>query len=131
MGAPHTDADEAQAFSHASDAVGIKTSSWGPPDDGATVAGPGPLAISALSAGVRNGRRGLGTVFVFANGNGGNADDDCNYDGYANSEHVTSVAAIGRAGERPPYGEWCTASLVNTYSSDAFYSIVRDTSRLK
>ena len=64
--------------------------SWGPEDDGKTVDGPHKLARRALMWGSRYGRAGRGAIYVVASGNGGDRDDDCNYDGYANSIYTVS-----------------------------------------
>ena len=45
--------------------------SWGPDDDGKTVDGPGRLAARAFVQGVSTGRKGKGSIFVWASGNGG------------------------------------------------------------
>ena len=65
--------------------------SWGPDDDGKTVDGPHTLAKAALQHGVTYGRRGRGSIFVVASGNGGKNGDNCNYDGYANSMYTVTI----------------------------------------
>lgn len=87
--------------------------SWGPEDKGATVEGPGlvahvrtaitlshthtltsthlPSSQEALTLAVSRGRYGYGNIFVFASGNGGSMNDNCNYDGYANSVYTVTV----------------------------------------
>ena len=40
---------------------------------------------------IEKGRYGYGNVFVFASGNGGINDDNCNYDGYANSIYTITI----------------------------------------
>ena len=52
--------------------------SWGPDDDGKTVDGPGRLAARAFVQGVSTGRKGKGSIFVWASGNGGRWDSACN-----------------------------------------------------
>lgn len=66
-----TDAVEAQAFSFKPQINDIYSSSWGPDDDGASLDGPGSFGIKAMQQGILNGRGGLGSIFVFASGNGG------------------------------------------------------------
>ena len=51
--------DEADALSWKNDIIQIKSSSWGPPDDGISLDGPGPLVEAAIEDGVANGRGGL------------------------------------------------------------------------
>lgn len=66
-----TDAVEARSLSHNNQHIHIYSASWGPDDNGKTVDGPGELATRAFIEGVTHGRRGLGSIFVFASGNGG------------------------------------------------------------
>lgn len=46
---------------------------------------------AALQHGVIAGRQGFGSIFVVASGNGGQYNDNCNYDGYANSIYTITV----------------------------------------
>lgn len=46
---------------------------------------------AALQHGVIAGRRGFGSIFVVASGNGGQYNDNCNYDGYANSIYTITI----------------------------------------
>ena len=48
----------------------VTPTSWGPDDDGKTVDGPGRLAARAFVQGVSTGRKGKGSIFVWASGNG-------------------------------------------------------------
>ncbi|KAJ3024887.1 UNVERIFIED_CONTAM: hypothetical protein HDU68_007671 [Siphonaria sp. JEL0065] len=114
-----TDAIEAQALNFKSQINDIYSSSWGPDDDGESVDGPGKLSLAALKAGVETGRKGRGSIFVFASGNGGNEGDNCNFDGYANSIYTVAVGAINHKGTMPSYGELCSAHLAVTYSGGA------------
>lgn len=50
-------------------------------DTGKTIDGPGKLAKKAFVDGIRQGRRGRGSIFVWASGNGGRKQDNCNCDG--------------------------------------------------
>lgn len=63
------------------------------------------------------GRGGLGTLFVWASGNGGLHFDDCNCDGYTNSIHTLSVGSTTQQGHVPWYSEACASTLTTTYSS--------------
>lgn len=40
---------------------------------------------------MKKGRHGYGSIFVVASGNGGRNDDDCNFDGYANSPYTVTI----------------------------------------
>lgn len=52
---------------------------------------PCPCPQAALQHGVIAGRRGFGSIFVVASGNGGQHSDNCNYDGYANSIYTVTI----------------------------------------
>jgi kexin len=114
---PISDEDEATAINYHYQENDIYSCSWGPPDDGQTMESPGLLIQQAMVNGVQNGRNGLGSVFVFAAGNGAALDDNCNFDGYTNSIYSITVGGIDRAGNHPYYSESCSAQLVVTYSS--------------
>ncbi|KAM4883970.1 proprotein convertase subtilisin/kexin type 4 [Sylvia borin] len=112
-----TDIVEAQALSLQPQYIHIYSASWGPEDDGRTVDGPGVLAAAAFHRGVIQGRGGLGSIFIWASGNGGINYDNCNCDGYTNSIYTVSVGSVLGDGQRPRYSERCPAILTTTYSS--------------
>lgn len=112
-----SDADEAIAMNYAFQENQIYSCSWGPPDDGQSMEAPGVLIKRAMLTGIQKGRGGLGSIFVFAIGNGAANDDNCNFDGYTNSIYSVSVGGIDRKGLHPYYSEKCSAQLVVTYSS--------------
>ncbi|KAI0015873.1 peptidase S8/S53 domain-containing protein [Xylariomycetidae sp. FL0641] len=114
-----SDADEAEAMNYDFQHNQIYSCSWGPPDDGKSMDAPGILIKKAMVNGVQNGREGLGSIYVFASGNGASYDDNCNFDGYTNSIYSITVGAVDRSGEHPYYSEKCSAQLVVTYSSGA------------
>ena len=120
-----TDADEAIAMNYAYQHNQIYSCSWGPPDDGKSMDAPGLLIKRAMLNAVQNGRGGLGSIYVFASGNGAANDDNCNFDGYTNSIYSITVGAIDRKGLHPYYSEKCSAQLVVTYSSGSGDAIVR------
>ncbi|KAL7747931.1 pheromone processing endoprotease [Sorochytrium milnesiophthora] len=113
-----TNAEEAAAINYAYQDNDIYSCSWGPADDGMTVEGPTGLVQAAFDNGVKRGRGGLGSVFVFASGNGGRNADNCNYDGYANSIYVMAIGAIDLSSRRAYYSERCPSQLAVTYSSN-------------
>uniref|UniRef100_A0A060TCW0 ARAD1D46200p n=1 Tax=Blastobotrys adeninivorans TaxID=409370 RepID=A0A060TCW0_BLAAD len=112
-----SEAEEALSLNYAMDKNDIYSCSWGPPDDGRSVAEPGMVVRRALINGVQNGRDNKGSIFVFASGNGATHGDNCNFDGYTNSIYSITVAAIDRQGRHPFYSEECSANMVVTYSS--------------
>jgi kexin len=112
-----SNADEAVAMNYAYQKNQIYSCSWGPPDNGEEMEAPDILIQRAMVTGVQKGRQGLGSIFVFAIGNGASLDDNCNFDGYTNSIYSVSVGGIDRKGIHPYYSEKCSAQLVVTYSS--------------
>ncbi|NXC38311.1 PCSK4 convertase, partial [Penelope pileata] len=114
---PVTDIVEAQSLSLQPQHIHIYSASWGPMDDGRSVAGPGVLAMKAFSNGVTKGRGGLGSIFIWASGNGGINYDNCNCDGYTNSIYTLTVGSVFAGGGRPRYSEPCSSTLTTTYSS--------------
>ncbi|KAL8565812.1 hypothetical protein ACOMHN_000781, partial [Nucella lapillus] len=90
---------------------------WGPDDDGKTVDGPHILAAKAMKYGIEFGRHGYGSIFVVASGNGGSKQDNCNYDGYANSIYTVTIGAVDESGAMPFYAEECASMLGVTFSS--------------
>jgi subtilisin family serine protease len=100
LGGSFSDADEAVAMRHRNDVLYLNSNSWGPADNGATLAGPGPLMANALVQGVRTGRGGKGTIYVWAGGNGLQNNDNANYDGYVNSIYTIGVGAASDQGNQ-------------------------------
>ncbi|KAG0177892.1 pheromone processing endoprotease [Apophysomyces sp. BC1034] len=117
------DADEAEALNYKYQDNHIYSCSWGPPDLGEVAEAPQGIVMDAIKQGIEHGRNGSGTIFVFASGNGGSNDDNCNFDGYTNSMYTITVGAIDHVGNHPYYAERCSAQLVVTYSSGSGSSI--------
>ncbi|KAG7109635.1 Kexin like protein [Verticillium longisporum] len=118
-----SDADEAVAMTYDYQHNDIYSCSWGPPDDGRSMDAPGILIKRAMLKGIQDGRNGLGSIYVFASGNGAAKEDNCNFDGYTNSIYSITVGAVDRTGQHPYYSEKCSAQMVVTYSSGAGDSI--------
>jgi len=118
-----TDAHEAAALQMGFPNIDIFSNSWGPLDNGIASEQMGPLAESSLKNGALNGRNGLGTLYFWASGNGGNKDN-CAFDGYASSEFAIAVSAMSRDGFAPYYAEYCPNALFVTPSSGAGFGIV-------
>ncbi|EPQ10680.1 Proprotein convertase subtilisin/kexin type 6 [Myotis brandtii] len=116
-----TDVVEAKSLGVRPNYIDIYSASWGPDDDGKTVDGPGRLAKQAFEYGIKKGRQGLGSIFVWASGNGGREGDYCSCDGYTNSIYTVSVSSTTENGYKPWYLEECPSTLATTYSSGAFY----------
>jgi kexin len=123
-----TEADEAAAINYEFQKNDIYSCSWGPPDTGEVMEGPNDIILDAMVNGIQHGRNGSGSIFVFASGNGGAKDDNCNFDGYTNSIYTITVGAVDRMGVHPYYAESCSAQLVVSYSSGSGGHIVSVTS---
>ncbi|XP_034048082.1 proprotein convertase subtilisin/kexin type 5 [Thalassophryne amazonica] len=107
-----TDSVEAQSLSFRRQHIDIYLASWGPKDDGKTLEGPGPLARLALQDGVKKGRNGRGSIFVWAAGNGGQTGDHCSCDGYSSSIYTISISSSStRRGRQPDHLEPCSSTL--------------------
>ncbi|KAG7499791.1 proprotein convertase subtilisin/kexin type 5-like [Solea senegalensis] len=111
-----TDITEAQSLSFKPEYIHIYLASWGPVDDGVTLEGPGPLSQIALQNGIKSGRHGRGSVFVWASGNGGRKGDHCSCDGYSNSIYTISISSSTWRGRQPGHLEQCTSILATAYT---------------
>lgn len=112
-----TAADEAQSLIYGLETNDIYSCSWGPTDDGRTLAEPEVIVKKAMIKGIQEGRDNKGALYVFALGNGARFGDSCNFDGYTNSIYSITVGAIDYKGLHPAYSEACSAVMVVTYSS--------------
>ena len=98
------DSDEGEAIAHAATTTDVVNCSWGPDDDGITIAEPGPLALASLDTLVTSGRGGKGAVITWAAGNGHPADN-LSFDGYASNRRVMAIGAITKNGTHANYSE--------------------------
>lgn len=64
------------------------------------------------------GRNGLGNIYVWASGDGGE-EDDCNCDGYAASMWTISINSAINDGQNAHYDESCSSTLASTFSNGA------------
>uniref|UniRef100_A0A665V3W9 Furin (paired basic amino acid cleaving enzyme) b n=1 Tax=Echeneis naucrates TaxID=173247 RepID=A0A665V3W9_ECHNA len=112
-----TDMVEAHSLSLNPQHIHIYSASWGPEDDGKSLDGPAKLAKEAFLQGITKGRSGLGSIFVWASGNGGREQDSCNCDGYTNSIYTLSISSTTQSGNVPWYSEPCSSTLASTFSS--------------
>ena len=69
---------------------------------------------------ILQGRDGKGSVYVFANGNGGFVDDDCAANGYSLSIYIIAVGALSVTGDFSPFDEPCSAKMVTAYVTTQF-----------
>lgn len=139
-----TDLIEANSMGHEPNKIHIYSASWGPTDDGKTVDGPRNATMRAIVQGVNEvsigdgherhmeaylygnltcnfviqGRNGLGNIYVWASGDGGE-EDDCNCDGYAASMWTISINSAINDGQNAHYDESCSSTLASTFSNGA------------
>lgn len=107
-----TDLQEAEAMNYLITGVNllhIKSNSWGPDDSGDLLEEPGTLTRAALRNAATVGRGSLGSIILWAGGNGGSASgtnaDNSNYDGYANSIYTIAIGAFDSQSRRSDYSE--------------------------
>ncbi|KAH0949128.1 hypothetical protein HN011_011250, partial [Eciton burchellii] len=122
---------EGEALGYKPELVDIYTASWGPADDGKSLEAPGRLAVEALERGIRKGRSGKGSIYVWASGNGGSKSDDCGCDGYVGSIYTVAIGSASQTGRFPWYGERCPATFATTYSSGAYHDQMIATTDLR
>jgi len=111
-----TDLIEANSMGHEPNKIDIYSASWGPTDDGKTVDGPRHATMKAIVKGINEGRHGLGSIYVWASGDGGE-NDDCNCDGYAASMWTISINSAINDGRTALYDESCSSTLASTFSN--------------
>ncbi|RXM30285.1 PC3-like endoprotease variant B [Acipenser ruthenus] len=109
-----TDSMEATSLTYNNHFIDIYTCCWGPKDNGKKMAGPGKLTAKALRMGSEKGRKGKGSIFVWASGNGGMMNDHCGADGYVNSIYTIAIGAITHYGLPAFFGEPCPAVMAVT-----------------
>ncbi len=94
----------AAAFGFRNDLNAVKNNSWGPVDNGVARI-LSSVEAAALANAIATGRGGLGTIFVWAAGNGGTGVDRVDYDPYASSRYTIAVGAIDSIDRRSLYSE--------------------------
>jgi subtilisin family serine protease len=120
IGAPAYDYTEAEALSHRLNDIDIYSCSWGPYDDARNLEGPGPVLNEALKTGYAEGRRGKGSIYVWAGGNGRDSGDNGNYDGYANHWTTLAIGALDYDGKQSWYSESCACLTAVAPSSGVY-----------
>lgn len=105
--------DEYRAMVNESSRVSISNNSWGSPDGYGWLWPSSALWQQGVNEGIRLGKSGKGTVYVWAAGNGANGGsivspilvDNANYDGQANYYGVMAIGGIGQDGKKANYSE--------------------------
>ncbi len=107
--------ETANAFLFRNDLNDIKNNSWGPPDNG-RITVMAAVERAAIEEGVRDGRGGLGEIYVWAAGNGG-LEDRVDYDPYASNRYTIAIGAIGDENIRADYNELGSSMFAVAHSS--------------
>jgi kexin len=123
-----TDVNIALAMIKNKDIISISNNSWGPFDPTfdfpyISLSKPSPLIESSIEEGVNTGRGGKGIIYVFAAGNGGELNDNSNYNGYANLRHTIAVASTTNFGKKSAYSERGSNIFINAPSNFGTMSI--------
>ncbi|KAL3871262.1 hypothetical protein ACJMK2_039269 [Sinanodonta woodiana] len=113
LGYGTTDMMEGQSLSHALSHIDIYSNSWGP-EDGYGFVSLRTHTSAAIEHGIRNGRNGKGSIYVWAAGNGG-LSDNCNADGFVKSIYTIAISSINSLKESATYAEVCTPVMAVTY----------------
>ena len=72
------------------------------------------------------GRKGLGSVYVWAAGNGGRHNDNCNCDGYTASIYTITIGGVIPGSIDDTYSERCSAILASTFRSGVVTSDIHN-----
>ena len=102
-----TSSNEADAMTFQAPAIAVSNNSWGPPDGTGLLTESNSLWREGVDVGLATGRGGLGTIYVWAAGNGygSRTRDLSSYDGYASYRGVIAVGAVTAQGKQPSYSE--------------------------
>jgi len=111
-----TDTLEAEALTYMMDKVDIYSASWGPPDSGKVMEGPGRHCKQALRTAAEQGRGGKGNIFSWATGNGGQRNDTCSCDGYVGSIYTISIGSLTVEGSASYFTEVCPSTMGVVYT---------------
>lgn len=103
-------ADLAEALVFKLNQIHIYLNSHGPEDFAKSTT----VINEAFIKGVKEGRDGKGSIYIFATGNKGHFKD-ANLDGYVNSVYTIAISSIGKNGTIPQYAQPGTCILASTY----------------
>lgn len=107
-------AQNAVALAHRNDLIQVKNSSWGPSDSNALWYNTSAERAAMREATI-SGRGGLGTILVWASGNGG-LSDRMDYDPFASSRYALPIGGIGDKDQRSTFNEPGSAAFMVTQS---------------
>ncbi len=102
--------------------------SWGPQDSiDQSPTRASPIVRAAIQGCTEYGRKGFGSIYVMAAGNGKALLDSVDLDGYASMRYTIAVGSISRTGYPLSYSEGGESLLVTTPSGDGKRGIVTAT----
>jgi kexin len=101
-----TDNVISQGLNRNTDKVGVYNSSFGPRDSTGEFTSMSSLIRSTLGSAINSGRGGKGSVFAWANGNGGRTGEMSSYDGSVNFYGVIPACAVDQNGVKTDYSEF-------------------------
>ncbi len=101
-----TDVTESESVTRGNNVIQVKNNSWGFPDGiPSELGGTSDLMLAAMANAATTGRGGLGTLSVWASGNGRSWGDQGNKDAYSNSIYGIAVGAVTNKGVLASYSE--------------------------
>jgi subtilisin-like proprotein convertase family protein len=103
------------ALSYLNQDIDIYSNSWNLSENFTEIP---QLTQDAIESSIKEGRGGLGNIYVFAAGNNALEEDNVNYDRYTNSRYTITVAAIDHNGEHSDYSNLGASLLVSGYTSN-------------
>jgi len=114
-----TDANLEDAMVRNAPSIAVSNNSWGNPDGTGLLQNAPPGWQQVIDQGLGTGRGGLGTVYVWAAGNGATelgagvsatptTVDNANYDAFTNAHGVMAICSVDSAGNQ---GKWTSGPL--------------------
>jgi subtilisin-like proprotein convertase family protein len=103
------------ALSYLNQDIDIYSNSWNLSDNFVELS---ESTEDAIENSIKEGRGGLGNIYVFAAGNKALEEDNVNYDRFTNSRYTITVAAIDHNGEHSDYSNPGSSLLISGYTSN-------------
>ncbi len=120
-----TNVQVADALNHRLNDIAVYNNSWGYTGDGIVFFELDNTLRNALVAGVTQGRRGMGSIYVWSAGNDGDMGDRADYDELLSLRYNIAVGAVAANGQAETYSEPCACLLVSAPSGDILTTDIR------
>eukprot|EP00112_Aurelia_sp_Birch-Aquarium-sp1_P002144 Seg1232.14 transcript_id=Seg1232.14/GoldUCD/mRNA.D3Y31 product=Furin protein_id=Seg1232.14/GoldUCD/D3Y31 len=115
---------KAASLVYANEINDIYSCSWGPIIEmEATVGYMKAEVKAAVKRGSQTGRSGKGSIYVFANGNGGQLNGSCSYDEYMSSIYTLAISVVTGENKMSRQNVQCTGVSAVTYARDGAVGI--------